>query len=107
MKINYNFSFLFVGFKMMIGANEISLLIKEGQLSRIKSLMEPYTLEERQQIVARKIENFSLLYWAIAKNQITAVKYLLDECGASVEDDEPYILVAVCNKAYEIVETLH
>ena len=105
MKINYNFSFLFVGFKM-IGANEIALLIQEGRLSRIKSLMEPYTLEERQQIIARKIQNFSLLYMAVVKNEITAVKYLLDECGASVEDDEPYLVVAVNNKCYEIVKLL-
>ena len=90
----------------MIGANEIAVLIKEDQLSRMKSLMEPYSLEERQKIVAQKIRNLSPLFLAIKGKKNTIVKYLLDECGASVEDAGPCLSMAAYNKCNEIVELL-
>ncbi|CAE1321118.1 unnamed protein product [Acanthosepion pharaonis] len=61
-------------------------LITSNNLNAIRSLLTPLTLRERQTIVYQKIEHKTLLYHACERGFKDIAKYLLDECGADIDD---------------------
>ena len=91
---------------MSPGARNVAPGTKKDGLRGIKSILKRFTVEKRKRIVSRRGREPSLLYFAVKENQIATVKYLLDECGASVNNDEPCLIVASYNKCYDLVELL-
>ena len=91
---------------MSPGARKAAPRTEKGELRGIKSILKPFTIEKRKRIVSRRGREPSLLYFAVKQNQIATVKYLLDECGASVEDACPCLSMAAYNKCHELVKLL-
>ena len=85
---------------------KIAGLMGDEKLNGIRSILGPFSVEERRQIVSMKIQKKSLLLAAVKQNEIALVKYLLDECGANINDAGPCLSIAASNKCLEVVELL-
>ncbi|CAE1151750.1 Protein fem-1 homolog B,Protein fem-1 homolog A,Protein fem-1 homolog CG6966,Protein fem-1 homolog C,Protein fem-1 homolog A-B,Protein fem-1 homolog A-A [Acanthosepion pharaonis] len=58
---------------------------RDGKLSRLKSHLDPKTLEDRCKLVATKTNGATPLIVACRNGHLDIVKYLSDECNASME----------------------
>lgn len=90
----------------MAASRNITRLIENNRLRKIQSVLESFSLEQRRSIVSKKFKQKSLFYTAVESNQIALVKYLLDECGASIKDSGSCLCKAASNKSLELVQLL-
>ena len=58
---------------------------RDGKLSRLKSHLDPKNLEDRCKLVAAKTNGATPLIVACRNGHLDIVKYLSDECNASME----------------------
>ena len=61
-------------------------LVSSNDLDAIRSLLTPLTLRDRLLVVYQKVGPKTLLYRACELGFKDIVKYLLDECGADIDD---------------------
>ena len=63
-------------------AKRIAQLIPLNSIDEIKKLLSPYSLEQRRFIMSTDVSGSSFLYYAVAHQSPSVVKYFLAECGA-------------------------
>lgn len=85
----------------------------KNQTRRVKSVLNSYNLKYRQKIVLLKVNGRPLLFEATLVGNLKLVNYLLDECGANVEQTGYWemvkctsLWVAASRNFFHVVATL-